>query len=112
MNKRKGKQKGHSEYLMKETAKQEKILCPKAGMTTGSRKQATGLLTSLRGMKKFWSGLRETRRSSQALFPGKGRRFKSGQPHQPCCQQGLLSNRLESFGGSFSGKISASTTSV
>jgi hypothetical protein len=33
-------------------------------------------------MTKFWSGHRETRRSSQALFPGKGRRFKSGQPHQ------------------------------
>jgi hypothetical protein len=50
-------------------------------MTTGSRKQATGLLTSLRGMTKFWSGLRETRRDRQVLFPGKGRRFKSGQPH-------------------------------
>jgi hypothetical protein len=33
-------------------------------------------------MKKFWSGHRETRRSSQALFPGKGRRFKSDRPHQ------------------------------
>jgi hypothetical protein len=32
-------------------------------------------------MTKFWSGLRETRRNGQALFPGKGRRFKSGQPH-------------------------------
>jgi hypothetical protein len=32
-------------------------------------------------MTKFWSGLRETRRDRQALFPGKGRRFKSGQPH-------------------------------
>jgi hypothetical protein len=49
-------------------------------MTTGSRKQATGLLTRS-GMTKFWSGLRETRRNGQALFPGKGRRFKSGQPH-------------------------------
>jgi hypothetical protein len=34
-------------------------------------------------MTKFWSGLRETRRDRQALFPGKGRRFKSGQPHHP-----------------------------
>ena len=46
----------------------------------GLQKHRTGMLT-LRGMTKFWSGLRETRRSSQALFPGKGRRFKSGQPH-------------------------------
>jgi hypothetical protein len=36
-------------------------------------------------MTKFWSGLRETRRDRQALFPGKGRRFKSGQPHHQFC---------------------------
>jgi hypothetical protein len=78
-------------------------------MTTGSRKQATGLLTSLRGMKKFWSGLRETRRSNQALFPGKGRRFKSGQPHQPCFRQGLLPIRLEGFGKRFLEESSALT---
>ena len=89
----------------------KKLLRRKTCMTTGSRKQATGLLTSLRGMKKFWSGLRETRRSSQALFPGKGRRFKSGQPHQQCFQQGLLSNRLENL-GSFPEKSPALTTSV
>jgi hypothetical protein len=36
-------------------------------------------------MTKFWSGLRETRRDRHALFPGKGRRFKSGQPHHNSC---------------------------
>jgi hypothetical protein len=49
-------------------------------MTTGSRRQATGLLTRF-GDDEVLERSRETRRSSQALFPGKGRRFKSGQPH-------------------------------
>jgi len=52
-------------------------------MTTGSRRQMTGLLTH-GGMKKFWS-FEETRRRKAhvkaSLAPGKGRRFKSDQPH-------------------------------
>jgi hypothetical protein len=47
-------------------------------------------------MTKFWSGLRETRRSSQALFPGKGRRFKSGQPHHKL--RALVKKKLVTLG--------------
>jgi hypothetical protein len=46
-------------------------------------------------MTKFWSGLRETRRDRQALFPGKGRRFKSGQPHHLAFV--LLKSKLVTF---------------
>jgi hypothetical protein len=51
----------------------------------GLQKATNGFADHARGMKKFWSGHRETRRNSQALSPGKGRRFKSGQPHQKPC---------------------------
>ncbi len=55
-----------------------------------------------KGMKNFWSG-GETRRSGQAPFPGKGRRFKSCRPHQlwhafsgvyACVKGNYLSDRV------------------
>ncbi len=58
----------------------KKLLRLKAGMTTGSRKQATGLLTA-RDDEVLERSLEKTVKNSHALLLGKGRRFNSGRPH-------------------------------
>ena len=50
-------------------------------MTTGSRRKATGLLTA-RDDEVLERSLEKPVRTSVTLFLGKGRRFKSGRPHQ------------------------------